>query len=46
MVGPDQNTWNRRSYADLRSLTARQRICLLVLFLLSCILSCLIVGII
>jgi hypothetical protein len=31
-------------YADLRSLTAGQQICLLVLFLLSCIISCLIVG--
>jgi hypothetical protein len=33
-------------YADLRSLTAGQQICLLVLFLLSCIISCLLVGVI
>jgi hypothetical protein len=31
-------------YADSRSLTAGKQICLLVLFLLSCIISCLIVG--
>ena len=31
-------------YADLRSLTAGHQICLLVLLLLSCIISCLIVG--
>jgi hypothetical protein len=33
-------------YADLRSLRAGQQICLLVPFLLSCIISCLIVGVI
>jgi hypothetical protein len=33
-------------YADLRSLTAGQQIWLLVLFLLFCIISCLIVGVI
>jgi hypothetical protein len=32
--------------ADLRSLTAGHQICLLVLLLLSCIISCLIVGVI
>lgn len=33
-------------YADLRSLTGGQQICLIILFLLSCIISCLIVGVI
>jgi hypothetical protein len=32
-------------HSDLRSLTARQLVCLLIMFLLSCILSCLLVGI-